>query len=136
MTGKFRVLAESKHKFTVATVYVIHDDGPGTRTCVSLHLNNMETAPSTADDPVPESNHVVPNTSDRDLQELLNKHAPLFTGLAKHNKTQVELSNDDTVKPAVAKPPHRIPYHLRQKVENEIHEKKYQTMRQRTGYHQ
>ena len=27
MEGKFRVLAESKHKFTVATAYVTSDDG-------------------------------------------------------------------------------------------------------------
>ena len=56
MKGKFRVLAESKHKFTVATVYVISDDGGcllSSETAqelglVSLHLNqiNKQTAPS------------------------------------------------------------------------------------------
>ena len=73
---------------------------------------------ATTDSPARASRHI-PVTSDRDLQKILNKHAPVFTGLGKHSSAQVELAVDDTV-PPVAQPPRRIPFHLRQKVESEL----------------
>ena len=65
MEGKFRVLAESKHKFAVATVYVTSDDGGcllSSETAqkvglVSLHLNqvNNPTDPHKMNRNTPES---------------------------------------------------------------------------------
>ena len=49
MEGKFRTLAESKHEFTVASIYVTSEDGGGLLSSettqelglVSLHLNQI-----------------------------------------------------------------------------------------------
>ena len=47
----------------------------------------------------------------------MDNHAPVFSGLGKLGNKQVELAIDETVTP-VAQPQRRIPFHLRQKVEN------------------
>ena len=120
MEGKFCVLAESKHKFTVGTLYVISDDGGcllSSETAqkvglVSLHLNqvNNPKAPS----------KLTPPTNDKNLAHILDKHAPVFRGLEKLKNKQVELVINETVSP-LAQPQRLTPFHLRRKVEDEIY---------------
>ena len=120
MERKFRVLAESKHKFTVAIVYVTSDDGGCFLSfetaqefgLVSLHLNqiNDQTAPS----------KLSPSTNDKNFAHILDKHAPVFRGLGKLKNKQIELVIHETVSP-VAQPQRRTPFHLRRKVEDEVY---------------
>ena len=125
MEGKFSALAESKHKFTVATICVTSEDSGcilSTETAqelglVSLHLNQInKNTTSTSSEP---PSQLKPHTNDKKLQHILDKHAPVFSGLGKLRNKQVELGIDETVSP-VAQPQRRIPFHLRQKVENEM----------------
>ena len=125
MEGKFRALVESKHKFTVTTIYVTSEDGGcllSSETAqelglVSLHINqlNNSTIPNTSAPPP----QVKSPTNDENLQQILDKHAGVFRGLGKLKDRQVTLSIDETVTP-VAQPRRRIPFHLRQKVDDEI----------------
>ena len=123
MEGKFRVLAESKHKFTVATIYVTSEDGGcllSSETAqelglVSLHLNQMNKNTTNAE----QQTQSKTNVNDQSLQRMLDNHAPVFSGLGKLKNKQVELAIDETVTP-VAQPQRRIPFHLRQKVKNEL----------------
>ena len=123
MEGKFRALAESKHKFTVATIYVTSEDGGCLLSSeiaqelglVSLHLNQMNKNTANAE----QQTHSKTNVNDQNLQRMLDNHAPVFSGLGKLKNKQVELAIDETVTP-VAQPQRRIPFHLRQKVENEL----------------
>ncbi len=125
MEGKFRALVESKHKFTVTTIYVTSEDGGcllSSETAqelglVSLHINqlNNSTIPNTSAPP-PQAKSP---TNDENLQQILDKHAAVFRGLGKLKDRQVTLSIDETVTP-VAQPRRRIPFHLRQKVDDEI----------------
>ncbi|XP_046858634.1 uncharacterized protein K02A2.6-like [Xenia sp. Carnegie-2017] len=118
MEGKFRVLAESKHKFTVATIYVTSDDGGcllSSETAqelglVSINLNKINTSPENS----------TLTTKDTKLHHILDKHAPVFDGLGKLKNKQIRLAIDDSVLP-VAQPQRRTPFHLRLKVESEIH---------------
>ena len=130
MEGKFRALAESKHKFTVATIYVTSEDGgclPSSETAqelglVSLHLNqiNKETASNNSE----QQTYSKPHVNDKNLQRILDSHTPVFSGLGKLRNKQVKLAIDETVTP-VAQPQRKIPFHLRQKVEHEIEKLKH-----------
>ena len=123
MEGKFRALAESKHKFTVATIYVTSEDGGCLLSSdtaqelglVSLHLNQMNKNTTNAE----QQTHSKTNVNDQNLQRMLDNHAPVFSGLGKLKNKQIEIAIDETVTP-VAQPQRRIPFHLRQKVENEL----------------
>ena len=123
MEGKFCALAESKHKFTVATIYVSSEDGGcllSSETVqelglVSLHLNQMNKSTAKAEQQPLANTHV----NDKNLQRILDNHGPLFTGLGKLTNKQVELAIGGTAAP-VAQPQRRIPFHLRHKVENEL----------------
>ena len=63
--------------------------------------------------------HSKTNVNDQNLQRMLDNDAPVFSGLGKLKNKQVELAIDETVTP-VAQPQRSIPFHLRQKVENEL----------------
>ena len=123
MEGKFRALAESKHKFTVATIYVTSEDGGCLLSSdtaqelglVSLHLNQMNKNTTNAE----QQTHSKTNVNDQNLQRMLDNYARVFSGLGKLKNKQVEQAIDETVTP-VAQPQRRIPFHLRQKVENEL----------------
>ena len=125
MEGKFRALAESKHKFTVATIYVTTEDGGCLLSSemaqelglVSLHLNqiNKNTTSTNSE----QQTNLKPHAKDKNLQRILDNHARVFSGLGKLNSKQVELAIDETVTP-IAQPQQKIPFHLRKKVENEI----------------
>ena len=125
MEGKFRALAESKHKFTVATIYVTTEDGGcllSSETAqelvlFSLHLNqiNKNTTSTNSE----QQTNPKPHAKDKNLQRILDNHARVFSGLGKLNSKQVELAIDETVTPN-AQPQRKILFHLRKKVENEI----------------
>ena len=53
------------------------------------------------------------------IAEILIKYADRFEGLGKLKDYKVKLHVDPSV-PAVAQPPHRIPFHLRKKVSKEL----------------
>ena len=61
-----------------------------------------------------------PHTNDQNFQHLLDKHAPVFSGLGKLKNKQVEQAIDETVTPVAPPQNRRMPFHLRQNVENEI----------------
>ena len=71
MEGKFRALVESKHKFTVATIYVTSEDGGcllSSKTAqelglVSFHLNQMNAN---------KSNPSAPTVNDTNLRRILD----------------------------------------------------------------
>ena len=52
-------------------------------------------------------------------QEILSRHPECFSGVGKLQGYQVKLHTEAGVKP-VAEPPRRIPYHLKERVENAI----------------
>ena len=123
MEGKFRVLAESKHKFAVATIYVTSDDGgcllssdTAQELVLSFHLNQIKNNKPSSNPASPPN--LTLTTNDKKLQRILNNHATVFSGLGKLRNRQIELAIDDTV-PPVAQPQGRIPFHLRKKVESE-----------------
>ena len=124
MEGKFRALAESKHKFAVATIYVTIEDGGcllSSETAqelglVSLHLNQINKNTTSTNS---EQTNRKPHAKDKNLQRILDNHARVFSGLGKLNSKQIELAIDETVTP-IAQPQRKIPFHLRKKVENEI----------------
>lgn len=124
MEGKFRVLAESKHKFEVATIYVTSDDGSCLLSSdtaqelvlLSFHLNQIKNNKPSSNPASPPN--LTLTTNDKKLQRILNNHATVFSGLGKLRNRQIELAIDDTV-PPVAQPQGRIPFHLRKKVESE-----------------
>ena len=125
MEGKFRPLADSKHKFTVATIYVTTEDGGcllSSETAqefglVSLHLNqiNKNTTSTNSE----QQTSPKPHAKDKNLQRILDNHARVFSGLDKLSSKQIQLAIDETVTP-IAQPQRKIPFHLRKKVENEI----------------
>ena len=95
MEGKFRALAESKHKFTVATIHVTSEDGGGLLSSeavhelqlVSLHLNQMSMNTAKAEQQPISNTHV----NDKNLQRILDNHAPVFSGLGTLKNKQVDL---------------------------------------------
>ena len=147
MEGKFRVLAESKHKIVVATIYVTSDDGGcliSSDTAqefrlVSFHLNQINNNKPSSNPALPPN--LTPTTNDKNLQHILNNHATVFSGLGKLRNKQIELAIDDTV-PPVGEPQRRIPFHPRKKVESKIEKvvamtslRKCQKVHQQTGFH-
>ena len=109
---KFHALVESKHKVTVAVIYVTSEDGGCLLSSeiaqelglVSSHLNQLNngTIPNTSAPPP----QVKSPTNDENLQYILDKHAAVFRGLGKLKDRQVTLSIDEIVTP-VAQPRRR-----------------------------
>jgi hypothetical protein len=104
MEGKFRALAESKHKFTVATIYTSEDGSCllSSETAqelglASLHLNqiNKNTTSTSSEQP----SQLKPHTNDKKLQHILDNHAPVFGGLGKLSYPCRTASAKDTISP-------------------------------------
>ena len=80
----------SKHKFSVATIYVTSEDGDcllSSETAqelglVSSHLNQMNKNTTKAE----QQTHSKTNVNDQNLQRILDDHAPVFCGLGKLKK--------------------------------------------------
>eukprot|EP00794_Sanderia_malayensis_P019767 gene19767-biopygen16415 len=122
MKGKFDTTLETKRKFTVATIYVTVDDGGcllSSTTAqeleiVRLNLHSVQTpTPQTTE--LPELERV----QDPGLKDILRKNAALFGGIGKLKDKQIQLNIDPDVQP-VAQQQRRTPFHLRQKVEQEL----------------
>ncbi|XP_028414345.1 uncharacterized protein K02A2.6-like [Dendronephthya gigantea] len=108
--GKFEEAIETRRRVAVATFYVAETTDSGNLISattaeelglVSFHLNK------------------VTETKDRELQNILNKHSKVFHGLGKLKQDKIKLNVDKTTTPR-AQPQRRIPYHIRQKVQNAI----------------
>lgn len=63
--------------------------------------------------------HTITDPADMDIQTMVNSFSSLFSGLGKLKDFQVHIHVDDSVHP-VAQAHRRIPFHLRQKVEEEL----------------
>lgn len=68
-----------------------------------------------------EINNVTSECNDSNIETIINRHKNIFTGLGKLKNTKVKFEIDENITP-VAQQVRRIPFHLRQKVENKIEE--------------
>ena len=110
--GKFEATIETRKPIAVATFYV-------TKTATSGNLISASTAQDLG--LISLHLHRISDTNDKNLDNILNKHAKVFQGLGKLKTDKVKL-NIDTHQAPKAQPQRRIPYHIRQKVENAIEE--------------
>ena len=110
--GKFEATIETRKRIAVATFYV-------TKTATSGNLISASTAQDLG--LISLHLHRISDTNDKNLDNILNKHAKVFQGLGKLKTDKVKL-NIDTHQAPKAQPQRRIPYHIRQKVENAIEE--------------
>ena len=108
--GKFEETIETRKRVTVATFYVTQTSNSGNLISattaqelglVSLHINKLS------------------NTQDHKLDNILDKHAKVFHGLGKLKGDKVKL-NIDKNHPPRAQQERRIPYHIREKVQNAV----------------
>ena len=103
--GKYSFTIESESKYTVADFYVIQS--------ASVTLLSYQTSVDLGIVPVI-------NSVDSDIYaELCDKYKPVFTGLGKLKDKQIKFHVDENVVP-IAQPARRIPFHVRDKVEQEI----------------
>ena len=110
--GKFEATIETRKRIAVATFYV-------TKTATSGNLISASTAQDLG--LISLYLHRISDTNDKNLDNILNKRAKVFQGLEKLKTDKVKL-NIDTHQAPKAQPQRRIPYHIRQKVENAIEE--------------
>ena len=69
---------------------------------------------------IPQSiNAVASKESSKDLPQLLHEYNDIFQGIGKLKDFQFEIHVDSEVQP-VAQPERRIPFHIRQQVDQEI----------------
>lgn len=109
--GKFDAVIETRKRMSVATFYVAKGENCGN--LLSL---------STAQELGLISLHIDKLTSkDTALDNLLQKHSKVFSGLGKLKGDKIKLDIDNT-KTAKAQPQRRIPYHIRGKVKDAIAE--------------
>ena len=109
--GKFTASVETSKKIITSTFYIISGDYGSLLsydTSVQLEL-------------VPEINSVTAKSeiSSRKVDNLVKQNSVLFQGIGKLKDREIELHIDESVQP-VAQPHRRIPFHLREKVENEL----------------
>ena len=109
--GKFTASVETSKKIITSTFYIISRDYGSLLsydTSVQLEL-------------VPEINSVTAKSeiSSRKVDNLVKINSVLFQGIGKLKDREIKLHIDESVQP-VAQPHRRIPFHLREKVENEL----------------
>ena len=68
-------LAESKHKFTAATVYVTSEDGG----CLLSSETVQELGPVSLHLKAKQQTHSKTHVNDKNLQRILDNHAPVFS---------------------------------------------------------
>ena len=116
--GKFETLVEAKRKFTVATIYVTQEKGGCLMSyataqelgLITLHLDGVE---------VGKAGKQKLEVKDVHVQNIVNNHKEVFTGLGKFKDKQIDLVIDESMQP-VLQPQRRIPYHSRDKLEKEL----------------
>ena len=122
LKGKFHAKLEPKRKINVATIYEKANDGGcllSSKTAqefglVSLNVNTIPVS-NTLNNQLPNLAHV----PDLDVKEITRQHQTVFHGIGKLKDTQITLSIGKEVKP-IAQQTHRIPFHVRDKVEIEL----------------
>lgn len=110
MCGEFKGNVRKYDKKTTCTVFVIKGGGFNIlsyETSKDLGLIHIVTAVSS------QVQHSV-------ADELLESHPELFKGIGKLKDFQVKLHINTDIKPT-CQPHRRVPFHLRQKVEDELH---------------
>jgi hypothetical protein len=110
--GKFEAVIETRKRIAVATFYVAQTSNSGNLISattaqdlglISLHVNKLT------------------ESKDAKIDEILSKHAKVFSGLGKLKGEQVKL-NIDQHQPPKTQPQRRIPYHIREKVQAALEE--------------
>ena len=118
--GKFQAVVETKKRYAVATFFVVNSSNSGNllsaQTAQELGLISLNLCKLA----VTNKSHL-PQTSDKTLSSILNKHSNVFDGLGKLKNQQITLNIDETVQPT-AEAQRRIPYHIREKVKHAIHQ--------------
>ena len=118
--GKFQAMVETKKRCAVTTFFVVNSSNSGnllsTQTTQELGL----ISPNLCKLAVTNKSNL-PQTSDKTLSSILNKHSNVLNGLGKLKNQQITLNIDETVQPAV-EAQRRIPYHIREKVKHAIHQ--------------
>ena len=109
--GKFTASVETSKKIITSTFYIISGDYDSLLsydTSVQLEL-------------VPEINSVTAKSeiSSRKVDNLVKQNSVLFQGIGKLKDRENKLHIDENIQP-VAQPHRRIPFYLREKVENEL----------------
>ena len=107
--GKFEAVVETRKRLSVAMFYVVKGQNSGNLLSlataqdlglITLHLNHV-------------------TTKDDNLDKILGKHTKVFHGLGKLKGETVKLDIDKDQIPK-AQPQRRIPYHIRNKVEDAL----------------
>ena len=110
--GKFEAVIETRKRIAVAKFYVAQTSNSGNLISattaqdlglISLHVNKLT------------------ESKDAKIDEILSKHAKVFSGLGKLKGEQVKL-NIDQHQPPKTQPQRRIPYHIREKVQAALEE--------------
>ena len=115
VAGKFDALVETKRRYTATTFYVTQNSGGCLAAqelgLVSLHLNQIRK--TTKDQEI--------KVADPKLQKILGKHKKVFCGLGKLRGKEIDLIINPDIR-SVAQRHHRVPFHLREKVEKSLSE--------------
>ena len=119
MAWKFDALVETKRRYTATTFYVTQDSGGCLLSykmaqeleLISLHLNQVRK--TTMEQEI--------KVADPELQNILVKHKKVFCGLGKLRGKEIDLIIDPDIRPIVQRH-HRVPFHLREKVEKSLSE--------------
>ena len=107
VVGQFHALLEVKNKYVEANFVVVKrktESGPLLGCDTAMKLGVLK---------------IVQNISENNMPEFVKEYDHLFHGIGKHKNIQVKLIVDENVKPVTQKS-HRIPYHFRDKVKQEV----------------
>ncbi|XP_052806647.1 uncharacterized protein K02A2.6-like [Mya arenaria] len=103
--GKYTFTVETKSKVTAAEFHVVQGS--------SVTLISYQTSVELGIVPV------INSVNSNKYEELCDKYQSVFTGLGKLKDKQIKFHVDENVVP-IAQPARRIPFHVREKVEQEI----------------
>ena len=112
LLGKINTTLELSSKKITTTFYVVN----GSYGSLLSHATSVDLGLIT----IPQAiNAVASKESSKDLPQLLHEYNDIFQGISKLKDFQFEIHVDSEVQP-VAQPARRIPFHIRQQVEQEI----------------
>ena len=113
--GKFKARLTVENKSANAQLTVVDSDTAGNllsyETAKNLNILHIKSICNLV-----QSQPVTQNNTD----DYVNKHPELFTGVGKLKDYQAKIHVDDSIEP-VAQPHRRVPFHMRKRVEDEIH---------------
>ena len=126
LKGRVQATLESKKRFTATHLFVIEGSSSGNlmsaKTAQDLGIikliNTVSVNTHNGTDNSAASTET-PSTSDKTIQEIINRHHSVFQGQGKLRDQRVQLHINRDVKPVV-QPQRRIPYHMRKQVSQEL----------------